>query len=249
MLPAAAVDGASPGITGTAQQGDTLSVSSGDWSNDPSYAYVWEDCDSTGTRCSPIDGAASSSYSLQASDVGGTIVAVVTASNPGGQNSAVSAAVGPVLPAVPANSTLPGITGTAQQGDALSVSNGAWSNSPTYGYAWEDCDGSGNNCATIAGATSSSYTLQASDVGSTVVAVVTASNPRGQNSAMSAALGPVLPAAPVDSTAPGISGTAQQRDTLTASHGVWSNNPTGYSYTWQDCDTTDSNCATIAGAT
>ena len=77
---------------------------------------------------------------------------------------------------------------------------------------------------------------------------MTASNSGGQTSATSATVGTVLPPAPADSTAPGISGTAQQGNTLTASHGLWNNNPTGYTYAWQDCDSTGSNCATIAGA-
>ena len=172
-----------------------LSVSDGTWSNDVTgFGYVWEDCDGSGTKCSPISGATSSSYTLQASDVGSTIVASVTASNVGGQNSASSGGVGPVLPLAPANGVKPGITGTAQQGDTLSVSDGTWSNGVTgFGYVWEDCDSSGTTCSPISGATSSSYTLRASDVGSTIVASVTASNVGGQNSASSGSVGPVLP--------------------------------------------------------
>ena len=38
----------------------------------------------------------------------------------------------------------------------------SWTNLPTsYTYAWQDCDTAGNNCTTISGATSSSYTLTA----------------------------------------------------------------------------------------
>ena len=199
-----------PTISGVAQQGDELTADPGTWAGDGpiSYTYLWS------------DGQAGSTDTLSAADVGQSVSVTVTASNAAGEASVTSDTFGPVLPAAPVDSTVPGITGTAQQGDTLSVSNGPWSSSPTYGYAWEDCNGAGSNCATIAGATSSSYTLQASDVESTVVAVVTASNPGGQNSAMSAAVGPVSPAAPVDSTAPGITGAAQQGDTLTASHGV-----------------------------
>ncbi len=254
VLPAApVVSSPPPAIGGVAQQGDALSVSNGAWDNNPTgYSYAWEDCDSSGNNCAAISGATSSSYTLQASDVGTTIVAVVTASNSGGANPATSDPYGPVLPAAPVvSSPPPAIGGVAQQGDALSVSNGAWDNNPTgYSYAWEDCDSSGNNCAAISGATSSSYTLQASDVGTTIVAVVTASNSGGANPATSGVVGPVLPAAPVVSTPPpGISGTAQQGNTLVASHGQWSNNPTSYSYVWQDCNSTGNNCAAISGAT
>ena len=238
VLPAAPVESGAPVISGTAQQGDALSVSTGGWSNDPTgYGYVWEDCDSSGTVCSPIDGATSSGYTLQASDVGSTIIAVVSASNLGGQASATSDVVGPVLPAAPVESGAPVISGTAQQGDALSVSTGGWSNDPTgYSYAWQDCDSTGSSCATIAGAASNTYKLTAADIGSYVSVIVTASNSGGQTPATTNVVGPVLPAAPVASTQPVISGTAQQGKTLSVSTGGWSNNPTGYGYVWEDCN-------------
>ena len=131
----------------------------------------------------------------------------MTASNAGGQNSATSNSLGPVLPAVPANTKLPAISPTPpQQGATVGVSNGTWSNNPTnFTYVWEDCTSSGSGCSAISGATSSTYTPQASDVTHYLVAVVTASNAGGQKAATSAAVGPVLPAAPADSIAPGIS--------------------------------------------
>ena len=67
---------------------------------------MWEDCDSTGTVCAPISGAASAStYTVQSTDVGSTIEVVVTASNAGGQNQATSRPDGPVLPAAPVADT------------------------------------------------------------------------------------------------------------------------------------------------
>ena len=256
VLPAAPVldaAGPAPTITGTAQQGDTLSVSSGNWDNDPTgFNYVWEDCDSTGTVCNAISGALSSStYTVQSTDVGSTIEVVVTASNAGGDNQATSGPDGPVLPAAPVSQTSgpPTITGTAQQGDALTVtSNGTWSNSPTgFTYVWEDC--ASGSCAPISGAASSpTYTVQSTDVGSTVEVIVTASNAGGQNSATSNSTRTVLPAAPAVTGAPGIGGTPQQGDTLTASNGSWNNNPAKFTYAWEDCDSSGSNCATISGA-
>ena len=140
-------------------------------------------------------GATSSSYTLQASDVGLYVAATVTASNSGGQEPATSATVGAVLPAAPADSTAPGISGTAQQGDTLTASHGVWSNNPTgYSYAWQDCDSTGSNCATIAGATSSTYKLTAADVGSYVSVTVTATNSGGSASVTSASVGPAAAA-------------------------------------------------------
>ena len=242
-----------PTITGTAQLGDTLSVSQGSWNNGPTaFGYQWEDCDTSGNNCAPITGATSSSYTLKASDVGGTVLSVVTAANAGGNTSATSAITGPILPAVPSNSKAPVIGGSPQQGDTLIVTNdGTWSNAPTgYSYAWEDCsNSSGTSCSAIAGATSNLYTLQASDVGMYVNVVVTASNAGGSTAATGETLGLVLPAAPADTTAPSIGGIAQQGDTLTAGTGIWNNGPTGYAYAWQDCTGQGIGCSAIAGAT
>lgn len=238
VLPAAPTIGSAPTLTGIPQQGDTLSVSPGTWNNNPSaFMYAWEDCtDSSATTCSTISGATSSTYTLQASDVKSTIVATVTASNPGGSQPATSGALGPVLPAPPALGSAPALTGTPQQGDTLSVSTGTWSNNPTgYSYLWEDCiDGSATSCSTIPGATSSTYVLQASDVGNTVLAQVTASNAGGHAAAQSGTLGPVLPAAPVGVKAPAITGVVQQGNAVTVSNGTWRNGTSGFAYTWED---------------
>ena len=133
---------------------------------------------------------------------------VVTASNAGGDNQATSGPDGPVLPAAPVPDTSgpPTISGTAQQGDTLTVtSNGTWSNSPTdFTYVWEDCASAGRlrgdqrRCI-------EPRTRCSRRRGSTVEVIVTASNAGGQNAATSAASAPSCPAAPVDTIAPGIS--------------------------------------------
>src|SRR6185437_10236786 len=154
------------------------------------YTYAWQDCNSSGASCSAISGATSGSYILQASDVGHTIRSVVTASNSGGWGSASSAATAVVAappPPAPTNSAPPVVSGSPTQGSTLTTNNGSWNNSPTsYTYVWQDCDSSGANCAAISGATASSYTLAASDVGSTVRSVVTAKNAGGSGTAPSA---------------------------------------------------------------
>jgi hypothetical protein len=175
---------------------------------------------------------------------------IVTASNAGGPNTATSETLGVVLPAAPADSTAPGITGTAQQGDTLSAGTGAWKNGPTgYAYAWQDCTGQITGCSAIGGATSSTYTLKASDVGKYVSVTVTASNSGGSTPVTSASVGPVLPPAPTISQAPTVTGTAEQGDTLSVGNGTWNNGPTQYSYAWEDCNGAGSDCAAITGAT
>jgi hypothetical protein len=244
---AAPVNTAAPTVSGTAQQGQTLSTTNGSWSNGPtSYSYQWQDC--SGSVCTSIGGATGSSYTLQSSDVGDTVDVIVTATNAGGSGSATSSKTAAVKPLAPVNTAAPTVSGTAQQGLALSTTNGSWSNSPTsYSYQWQDC--SGSVCTSIVGATGSSYTLQSLDVGDTIDVVVTATNAGGSGSATSSKTGTVTAstqAAPVNTAAPTITGTAQQGQTLSATNGSWSNNPTSYSYQWQDC--LGLVCTSIGGA-
>jgi hypothetical protein len=56
----------------------------------------------------------------------------------------------------------------------------------SFGYQWRRCDASGGACADIGGATASSYAVVSGDVGSTLRAVVTASNGGGSASETSA---------------------------------------------------------------
>lgn len=60
---------------------------------------------------------------------------------------------------------------------------------------------------------------------------------------------PALAAPPTNVTRPAISGTAAQGQTLTASEGTWTNNPTAFQYQWQRCGANGLGCAAIAGAT
>ena len=244
-------DTAAPAITGTAQQGQVLSASNGTWTNSPtSYAYQWQDCNSSGSSCSNISAATSSSFTLRSADVSHTIDVVVTATNGGGSTPSTSSPTPVVTPLAPVNSGAPVVSGSAQQGQVLSASSGTWSNSPSsYGYQWEDCNGSGSGCSNIGGATSSSYTLKSADVGDTVVVVVTATNAGGSASSASSATSVVTAAAPVNTGAPTVSGTAQQGQVLSASTGMWSNSPSSYGYQWQDCNSSGSGCANISGAT
>jgi hypothetical protein len=56
----------------------------------------------------------------------------------------------------------------------------------------------------------------------------------------------VLPPAPANTQLPVISKTA---GTLSVSNGTWSNNPSGFSYSWESCNSAGGNCTPITGAT
>ncbi len=80
----------------------------------------------------------------------------------------------------PASTKAPVLSGSADVGVRMAVSEGKWSGSPvTYSYLWEDCNSSGVGCQPIAGATNANYTPVAGDVGHTLVAAVSAINGGG----------------------------------------------------------------------
>jgi hypothetical protein len=180
-----------PAISGQALRGQTVTSTTGTWSNSPSsVAYKWEDCDASGANCAAISGASGSSYVLVSADLGHTVRVVVTAANSAGSGSATAAQTATVsgsTTSAPVDTVLPAIGGQALRGQTLTSTTGTWSNSPSsVAYKWEDCDASGANCAAISGATGSSYVLASADVGHTIRVVVTGTNSGGSASATSA---------------------------------------------------------------
>jgi hypothetical protein len=217
---AAPTNTAVPRISGTPTQGITLTTSTGSWNGNPtSYSYAWQDCDGSGASCTNITNASASSYVLGSSDVGHTIRAVVRATNAAGSASAISSPTAVVTSpaAAPTNTALPQISGTPTQGNALTTSNGSWNGNPTsYTYAWQDC--SGSTCSNISGASSSSYTLQSSDVGDTVRVGVTAINSAGSGRATSQSVGPVSAQSGGGGQSTNCAPAASQTMTNTVSH-------------------------------
>jgi pectate lyase len=93
LPPAPPVNTVLPAISGVATEGQALQAASGTWTGSPtSFAYQWQDCDSSGAGCVNVSGATASSYQLAAADVGHTLRVVVRASNEGGSTPASSAA-------------------------------------------------------------------------------------------------------------------------------------------------------------
>lgn len=86
----------------------------------------------------------------------------------------------------------PTVSGQAQQGQTLTVDEGAWRGAPSlFTYAWARCDVTGSTCTPVAGATDKTYTPTAADSGYTLRVTVTGANTVGSqqaNSALTAAV-------------------------------------------------------------
>jgi hypothetical protein len=213
-----------PVVSGSAVEGQTLTATSGSWagSSPITFAYQWVRCGTDGgaadgSNCPAIGGATSQSYKLDDDDVGRRMRVRVTATNSAGSATAASNATGVVQAtgtgSGPAKNTRePSISGTAQQGQTLTASGGSWSGaSPiTLTYQWVRCGADGgkpdaSNCATIGGATSTTYVLGSADVGQRLRVKVTGTNGQGSTTAAS------NPTATVQGTGPALpSGAVKQ---------------------------------------
>jgi uncharacterized protein YukE len=245
-----------PSISGLLKDGQTLTAANGSWNGTApiSYAYQWQQCNTAGEACKDIEGATAGTLGLVSSLVGNTVRVIVTASNSGGSTQATSAATGIIAALLPSNTSLPSIGGLLEDGKTLTAAKGSWSGTTpmSFGYQWQQCNGSGGECKNITGETKETLALVSSLVKSTVRLVVTATNSGGSTQATSAATSPVLAALPINTVQPTITGILKLGEKLLAHHETWSGTaPITYTYQWQLCGALGlvGECKDIAGAT
>jgi RHS repeat-associated protein len=84
-------------------------------------------------------------------------------------------------PGSPRNQAAPALQGEVISGQTLTASTGTWAASPapSYTYQWERCNPLGASCATISGATASTYTPGTADYEHTLRVAVKATNSAG----------------------------------------------------------------------
>jgi alpha-tubulin suppressor-like RCC1 family protein len=246
-----------PSVSGTGLVGRVLTTTPGVWSGEGSISlgYQWERCGEAGEGCTAISGATASTYTLTEADKGATLRALVTATGEAGSTTAASAATATISPTTLVNVAAPSISGSYQLGRALSANNGIWTaeGALAYTYQWERCNNKGEACSAITGATESSYTPVAGDVGNTLRTVVTATGTAGKISVTSAVT-PVIasvPFAPENLLLPTIEGNLTVGETLTALPRTWaSSEAISYTYQWQTCTEAEGEaCSNLTGAT
>ena len=224
---AAPANTVAPVISGLLRAGQTLAVSTGTWTPGvTSFSYAW-------TRGGAAVGSDSPNYAVTTADIGQEIAVTVSATDGTGTTPATPVSAG-VVPAPPANTGAPTISGIAQQGQLLTAGTGTWSGTApiTYTYQW-------SSGGTPVGTNLSTYVVAPADIGKLITVAITASNAGGGpvGPVGSAAAGPVLPLLPANATPPTITGTAQQGQVLTVTPGTWTPVQSLITEQWEDCTT------------
>ncbi|HEV3048256.1 MAG TPA: hypothetical protein VGY13_12955 [Solirubrobacteraceae bacterium] len=249
----APIDRVLPSITGLLRDGQRLAAQAGTWEGTGplAYSYQWQLCDSKGEDCNAISEALAPSLALISGWIGKTVRVAVTASNEAGSTTALSPVSGSVAASPPSSTQAPSIEGAFEDGQTLTAETGSWSGTGPldFTYAWELCNASGAECASLVGATEATLQLVSSDVGKTVRVTVTASNEAGSASATSPAGAPIVPAPPTNLAIPPITGALLVGATLSAGTGRWAGTtPMSFGYQWEACGTLGLSCTKIGGA-
>jgi hypothetical protein len=239
---------AAPTIGGDVAIGGTATADPGSWNISASsldFAYQWT---LDGVE---IAGATGETYVIPDSAYGKKLGLTVSASVDGQQPTTADAApvtvAGSDGNAALTNLAVPTITGTAHVGSELSVSTGSW-NVPvaqlSLAYQWTA------NGTPIPGATSSSFTATAAQLGSALGATVTATAASNASVAAASALPVMITGTDssgglINVTKPTVTGTAQTGKTLTVDTGTWNVPADQLTYTYQWINNGDA----ISGAT
>ncbi len=133
-----------------------------------------------------VTSSTGTAYTFEELPCATVFVVGVDAFDSGGNRSSVTttAAQSAECPSAPVSLVRPSIGGTPVEGQTLTASPGMWTGEPTLAFSWLRCDVSGLTCSPVS-AGSTTYTLGAADVGSTVRVAVTATNGAGSTDAES----------------------------------------------------------------
>lgn len=202
------VNTVAPAVTGTTTVGQTLSCSTGTWTDGtPVFTYQWQRDVANNGVFSNIAAATANTYALVDADDGNKVRCVVTDTDENGATSANSNAVGLIIEPVPTNSVAPVASGTAKVGSAVSSTTGTWTHQAgsvaTYLYQWQDSADGSTGWANIAAATSATYAIAVGELTKFLRCNVTAHNSGGDAASATptnvlGAVGAALP--PVAST-------------------------------------------------
>lgn len=209
-----------PTVSGTFSIGHILTVS--EPVSDPvadSYAHQWlRDGEA-------ISGATGTSYETTAADVGHELAVRVTATKAGYQDGVATSAGQQVAEGDLAVVTDPTLTGTAEVGATLTVTDGTWEPEPDVVSVEWLRDGE-----PIGGATGSQYTVTVDDAGHTISARVIASL-EGYADSRVGLPGQLVPLLHFDTVTASITGSGKVGEALTAT-GAATPGMDAFTYQW-----------------
>ena len=119
----------------------------------------------------------------------------------------------------------------------------------TLAYQWQRSTNNGNTWSSIAGATSSSYSLGVGDEGAILRILVTVSNPDATVSAPSNPTATVATSPPSNNSLPTIRGVAQRGNSLSSTTGAWAGTGNTFTLQWQRSADNGTTWTNISGAT
>ncbi|MDO9455554.1 M1 family aminopeptidase [Nocardioides sp.] len=210
-----------PTITGTPKVGVALTAVTDGWPAGTTFAYQWLNAGE------PIAGATASTYTPVADDLGDSLSVRVTGSKPSYLDTTRTSAAGaPVVIGTLASTPTPTIDGTPRVGTVLTAVPGTWDQGATLTYQWL-----ADNVA-IAGATGTTYTPGAGQLGARITVAVTGTKPGYTTvTRTSAASAAVAPGQQGTTPTPTITGTPKVGVQLTGAPGTWDQG-TSLSYQW-----------------
>jgi large repetitive protein len=172
LPPSASATLTTPTISGTAQEGVTLSASGAVATGGAAPTFQWQESFG-GTNFVAINGATGSTYTLTEADIGAQLrVVATTLASDGFRTVAISGDTATVTDHL--TLTTPVVSGTDTVGQILTASTPTADNADaTISYQWQ------RNGVNISGADGQTYRLTAADVGDTIDVVATATDPHG----------------------------------------------------------------------
>lgn len=165
-----------PSITtdGTPQVSETITCDPGTWTGGPTFTFQWQ---RGGVN---ITGATSASRVIAQADKTQSLQCIVTGTNGSGSVTATSNAITPTAEAAPVNTVAPSLSGTPVAGQVLTVADGTWTGADiTYTRGLQRSTDGGSTYSTITGTSGGTYTVQRSDEGGKLRAIVVATNDAG----------------------------------------------------------------------